>query len=87
MLSAVQPRREGFPLGYGECPCCHGAGWLPAYSVDFRTVSEHPCAHCQGSGQIKVECAPAPPAKTVKSFKSFKSFKSKKSAKRKGRKR
>ena len=76
-LSAVQPRREGFPQGYDACPCCYGEGKLLAYDSPQHLIPlVEPCCHCQGTGQVKV--AVAPPAKTAKSSKT---------AKRKGHKR
>jgi hypothetical protein len=73
---------------------------LYLYDLDQpATPQQHPCGHCQGTGQIKVEVAP--PASAMRSAsamvyavrtvlkiqKSRSKIKSAKSAKRKGRKR
>jgi hypothetical protein len=101
-LRTVQPRREGFSPGYGECPCCYGERVLYAYDLDQpATPQQHPCGHCQGSGQVPIDnhiSADATPMRSASAMvyavrtvlkiqKSRSKTKSAKPAKRQGRKR
>jgi hypothetical protein len=43
-----------------ECPCCHGAGYLAVYDIDFDKGVTGPvrrefCTHCSGMGWIMAE--------------------------------